>query len=98
MYVPHSVPIIQMFQAPALIVMSIAATRMHRSLTDFANSEYNASCLLRSFLMLIPPVKSTFSKSYLRRCTSRHIQGRVYHVLLSRPTSQFPVDKLGRML
>jgi hypothetical protein len=52
MYVPHSVPIIQMFQAPALIVMSIAATRMHRSLTDFANSEYNASCLLRSFLML----------------------------------------------
>ena len=32
----HSAAIIQMFQTPTLIVMSIAATRMHRSLTDFA--------------------------------------------------------------
>ena len=43
MTVSHAVPIIQMFQAPATIVMSIAATRMHRSLTDFSHSGYYAS-------------------------------------------------------
>ena len=52
MCVSHSVVIIQMFQTPALIVISIAATRMHRSLTDFADSGYNASCLPCSRLIL----------------------------------------------
>ena len=42
----------QMFQTPALIVMSIAATWMHRSLTDYADSGYSASCLPCSHLML----------------------------------------------
>lgn len=28
----------QMFQAPAVITMTIAATRMHRSLTDYTSS------------------------------------------------------------
>ena len=35
MCVSHSTPIIQMFQTPALIVMTIAATRMHRSFFFF---------------------------------------------------------------
>jgi len=33
-----NIPFNLMFQTPALIVMTIAATRMHRSLTDFAQS------------------------------------------------------------
>jgi hypothetical protein len=41
-----SIPIMQMFQTPALVVMTIGATRMHRSLVDFANSEYYASYFL----------------------------------------------------
>ena len=48
----HPAPIIQMFQTPALIVMTIAATRMHRSLTDFTYSGYYASRLLCSVLLL----------------------------------------------
>ena len=48
----HSVLTIQMFQTPALIVMTVAATRMHLSLTDFANTGYDASHFLRSALML----------------------------------------------
>lgn len=44
--------ITQMFQTPALIVMSIGATRIHRSLTDFTDSGYYASCLSHSLLML----------------------------------------------
>jgi hypothetical protein len=44
MSVSHPVPVTQMFQTPGLVVMSIAATRMHRSLTDFFNeSGYCAS-------------------------------------------------------
>jgi hypothetical protein len=50
--VSHPVPIPQMFQTPALIVMSIGATRIHRSLTDYTNSEYYPSCLVCSVLML----------------------------------------------
>ena len=41
-----------MFQVPALVLMSIVATRMYRSLTDFTNSGYYTSCLLRSVLVL----------------------------------------------
>lgn len=52
MCVSHHVPILQMFQTPALIVMSIGTTRIHRSLTDYTNSEYYPSCLVRSILML----------------------------------------------
>lgn len=35
--------IIQMFLLPAIIVMVIAATRMHRTLSDFAYSRYCAA-------------------------------------------------------
>ena len=53
MCVSHNpVLIIQMFQIPALIVMTVAATRMHLSLTDFANTGYCASHFLRSALTL----------------------------------------------
>ena len=52
MYVSHLAPTVQMFQIPSLIVMTIAATRMYRSLTDFTDPGYYASCLLRSVLML----------------------------------------------
>ena len=46
-------PPVQMFQSPALIVMSIAATRMYRSLTDFYNSTgLYAFRHLHSILML----------------------------------------------
>ena len=48
----HPLPIIQMFQTPALIVMTVAATRMHLSLIDFANTGYYASHFLHSALML----------------------------------------------
>src|ERR1700761_7204794 len=48
----HPVPITKLFQTPALIIMSIAATRMHRSLTDFTCSGYHASHLLCSVLIL----------------------------------------------
>ncbi len=43
-----------MFQTPALIIMSIAATRMYRSLTDFTTNELYAfrATLLRSALLL----------------------------------------------
>jgi hypothetical protein len=41
-----------MFQPPALIVMTIAATRMYRSLIEFYDHGYCTSCLLRSVLML----------------------------------------------
>ena len=41
-----------MFQTPALVVMSIAATRMYRSLTDFTDSRYYPFCLLHDVLML----------------------------------------------
>lgn len=41
----------QMFLLPAIIVMVIAATRMHRALSDFAYSRYRAAPL-RSVLML----------------------------------------------
>jgi hypothetical protein len=37
----HPVPtLLQMFQIPAVIGMSISATRMYRSLTDFTDPEY----------------------------------------------------------
>ena len=48
--VSHPVLITQMFQPSGLVVMSIAATRMHRSLTDFTG--YHASYFFRSVLML----------------------------------------------
>ena len=41
-----------MFQPPALIVMTIGATRMHRSLIEFYELEYSTSYLLYSVLML----------------------------------------------
>jgi hypothetical protein len=41
--VSQPVLITQMFQTPAVIAMSIAATRMHRSLTDFSHSGYHTS-------------------------------------------------------
>ena len=34
---PLNLPTIQMFQLPSVVTISIAATRMHRSLTDFAS-------------------------------------------------------------
>ena len=40
MGVSHAVLVTQMFQTPAVIAMSIAATRIHRSLTDFGYSGY----------------------------------------------------------
>ena len=43
MSISHLFPITQMFQGPATVVMSISATRMHRSLTDFTHSGYHAS-------------------------------------------------------
>jgi hypothetical protein len=52
MRVSHSALIIQMFQIPALIVLTISATRMHRSLTNFSHSGYYTYCFLRSVLML----------------------------------------------
>ena len=55
MSVSYSAPIVlQMFQTPTLIVMTIAATRMHRSLTDFTYSGYYTSRLLCSVLLLSP--------------------------------------------
>jgi hypothetical protein len=42
-----------MFQPPALIVMTIAATRMYRSLAEFFDLGYYTSCLLRFVLILI---------------------------------------------
>jgi hypothetical protein len=50
MSVSHPIPITQMFQPSGFVVMSIAATRMHRSLTDFTG--YYASLLFRSVLVL----------------------------------------------
>jgi hypothetical protein len=41
-----------MFQTPALIVMTIAATRMYRSLIEFSDHRYYASCVLHSVFML----------------------------------------------
>jgi hypothetical protein len=41
-----------MFQTPALIVMTIAATRMYRSLSDHTDSGYCAFRFLRFVLML----------------------------------------------
>ena len=41
-----------MFQNPALIVMTIAATRMYRSLIEFSGHGYYASCVLHSVFML----------------------------------------------
>jgi hypothetical protein len=40
----------QMFQTPALIVVSIAATRMYRSLTNFRSSDCRTFPLLPSTL------------------------------------------------
>ena len=48
----HPVPITQMFQSPAVIAMSITATRMHRSLTDFGHSGYHPHPLLHFALTL----------------------------------------------
>jgi len=42
----------QMFQAPAVITMTIAATRMHRSLTDYTPSP--DMCAIRHFTLLLP--------------------------------------------
>jgi hypothetical protein len=44
--------VLQMFQAPALIWMTIAATRMYRSLTDFPDSGYYTSRVLRHVVIL----------------------------------------------
>ena len=41
-----------MFQAPALIWMTIAATRMYRSLTDFPDSWYYTFRVLRRVVVL----------------------------------------------
>ena len=41
-----------MFQAPALIGMTIAATRMYRSLTDFPDTWYYVFRVLRRVVML----------------------------------------------
>ena len=59
--VSHSVPVIQMFQPPALIVMTIAATRMYRSLIEFSDLGYSTFCLLHSVLMLTVTDVSLFS-------------------------------------
>jgi hypothetical protein len=40
----------QMFQAPAVITMTIAATRMHRSLTDYTSSP--DMCAIHHFALL----------------------------------------------
>jgi hypothetical protein len=45
------IPITQMFQLSGVVVMSIAATRMHRSLIEFTG--YYASCLFRSSVLMI---------------------------------------------
>ena len=47
-----SVLITQMFQTPALIGMTIAATRMYRSLTDYSGSRYLAYCQSRLVIIL----------------------------------------------
>jgi hypothetical protein len=57
--------IIQMFQTPALIVMSIAATWMHRSLTDYADFGYSASCLPCAHLMLTATIAQLSGVRYL---------------------------------
>jgi hypothetical protein len=49
-----------MFQPPALIVMTIVATRMYRSLVEFADLGYYTSRLLRSLLMLTRPMSHFF--------------------------------------
>lgn len=41
-----------MFQNPALIVMTIAATRMYRCLIEFSDHGYYASCFLHAVFML----------------------------------------------
>jgi hypothetical protein len=53
-----------MFQPLALIVMTIAATRMYRSLIEFSDLGYYTSCLLRSVLMLTEADVSLLSPSF----------------------------------
>ena len=57
----HSLSAIQMFQPLALIVMTIGATRMHRSLTEFYELGYSTSYLLHFVLMLTVTDVSLFS-------------------------------------
>ena len=56
----HSLSAIQMFQPLALIVMTIGATRMHRSLTEFYELGYSTS-YLHFVLMLTVTDVSLFS-------------------------------------
>jgi len=50
----------QMFQLPSVITMSIAATRMHRSLTDFVSNTTEMYVIL---LILLSPVFTVDEKS-----------------------------------
>ena len=50
----------QMFQLPSVITMSIAATRMHRALTDFVSSTTDMYDIL---LILSSPVFTVDEKS-----------------------------------
>ena len=50
-----------MFQLPALIVMTISATRMYRSLIEFSDLGYSTSYILHPVIMLTVTYVSLFS-------------------------------------
>ena len=57
-----------MFQSPALIVMTIAATRMYRSLIEFSDLGCYTSCIFRSVLVLTAvSVRTSFDTFRIRR-------------------------------
>ena len=67
-----------MFQPPALIVMTIGATRMHRSLIEFYELGYSTSYLLYSVFMLTVTNVSLFSIPFSLEGGARRTQHPTY--------------------
>ena len=103
----HLVLAIQMFQTPALIVMSIAATRMYRSLTDFTStSGYYASRLFRCSHAKRDRCRSSLHTSQIqsgrtmksdpRRISSAPIPLDRLEVAVHRSSEEYPQANMGQ--
>jgi len=77
------------FQAPTLIVMSIAATRMHRSLTDFADSGSQAFVTCRI-------LKGRTTKTDPKQILAWPIPQNQVEVTLNKPPEDCPPANMGQ--
>jgi len=78
-----------MFQTPALIVMSIAATRMHRSLSNFINSDSRVNDICT-------PLRGRKASADPKLNFSGQIPLDRVEVALHKPTEDYPPAEMGQ--